>query len=207
MPNGVVGQDANDYRVVVFGSAGVGKSSIVQQFVEGTYREGYVPTIEDTYRKVISSNKSVCTLQVTDTTGSHQFPAMQKLSIQKGHAFVLIYAVNNKQSLSDLKPIYDEIVDLKGGKAMVPVVLVGNKVDCPDREVLEAEGHRIAGQWDCGYLEASAKTKYNVQDVFEQLLLLEKRREMSLATSSAKGKGKSKAARRADGIKNKCSLM
>ncbi|PIO66716.1 Miro-like protein [Teladorsagia circumcincta] len=83
-----------DYRVAVFGAGGVGKSSIVQRFVKGTFSENYVPTIEDTYRQVISCNqKNVCTLEITDTTGSHQFPAMQRLSISKGHAFILIYSV------------------------------------------------------------------------------------------------------------------
>ena len=36
-------------------------------------------------RKVISSNNAVCTMQITDTAGSHQFPAMQRLSISKGN--------------------------------------------------------------------------------------------------------------------------
>ena len=70
-------------------SPGVGKTSMVQRFISGTFRESYVPTIEDTYRKTISSKTpnsppAVCTLQITDTTGSHQFPAMQRLSISKG---------------------------------------------------------------------------------------------------------------------------
>ena len=52
---------------------------------------------------LISCNKNICTLQITDTTGSHQFPAMQRLSISKGHAFVLVYSITSKQSLQELR--------------------------------------------------------------------------------------------------------
>ena len=47
---------ANDYRVVVFGSGGVGKTSLVLRFINGTFNTNYIPTIEDTYRKVLSNN-------------------------------------------------------------------------------------------------------------------------------------------------------
>lgn len=130
-------EQSNDYRVVVFGAGGVGKSSLVLRFVKGTFRDTYIPTVEDTYRQVrrenlfvsfnsgdrdllgfeqhlfslqvISCDKSVCTLQITDTTGSHQFPAMQRLSISKGHAFILVFSITSRQSLEELKPIYQQV--------------------------------------------------------------------------------------------------
>merc|ERR1711915_426796 len=92
-----------------FGAGGVGKSSLVLRFVKGTFRESYIPTIEDTYRQVISCNKNICTLQITDTTGSHQFPAMQRLSISKGPAFILVYSITSRQSIEELKPILEVI--------------------------------------------------------------------------------------------------
>ena len=46
---------ANDYRVVVFGSGGVGKTSLVLRFINGTFNTNYIPTVEDTYRKVWSN--------------------------------------------------------------------------------------------------------------------------------------------------------
>lgn len=49
-------QSNNDYRVVVFGAGGVGKSSLVLRFIKGTFRESYIPTIEDTYRQVSYHN-------------------------------------------------------------------------------------------------------------------------------------------------------
>jgi hypothetical protein len=75
---------STDYRIVVLGSAGVGmyiinyyiylqnninlgKTNCVLRFVNGQFRENYVPTVEDTYRQVVSCNKQITTLQITDT--------------------------------------------------------------------------------------------------------------------------------------------
>ena len=58
---------------------------------------------------MISSNNAVCTMQITDTAGSHQFPAMQRLSISKGHAFIMVFSISSRQSLEELKPILELI--------------------------------------------------------------------------------------------------
>ncbi|CAL8073157.1 unnamed protein product [Calicophoron daubneyi] len=175
-------EQPTDYRVAVFGSGGVGKTSLVLRFVKGTFRETYVPTIEDTYRQVISCNRQVCTLQITDTTGSHQFPAMQRLSISKGHAFILIYSITNKTSFEELQPLYNELATIKNEELpKVPVMLVGNKSDEEEsREVSTNLGKALAQKWKCGFMETSAKTNQNVKELFQELLRMETRRNMTL---------------------------
>ncbi|XP_033737398.1 GTP-binding protein Di-Ras2-like isoform X1 [Pecten maximus] len=199
----VMPEQSNDYRVVVFGAGGVGKSSLVLRFVRGTFRESYIPTIEDTYRQVISCNKQVCTLQITDTTGSHQFPAMQRLSISKGHAFILVYSITSRQSLEELKPIFDEIAEIKSEMESIPTMLVGNKCDETNREVPQREGAELAKRWNCAFLETSAKTNHNVKELFQELLQLEKRRTMSLQLETKK----TKSQKRKEKLKGKCTVM
>ncbi|NXK62062.1 DIRA2 protein, partial [Sylvietta virens] len=197
-------EQSNDYRVVVFGAGGVGKSSLVLRFVKGTFRESYIPTIEDTYRQVISCDKSICTLQITDTTGSHQFPAMQRLSISKGHAFILVYSITSRQSLEELKPIYEQICQIKGDIENIPIMLVGNKNDeNQNREVESSEGESMAKKWKCAFMETSAKTNHNVKELFQELLNLEKRRTVSLQIDGKK----SKQQKRKEKLKGKCVVM
>ncbi|XP_041255557.1 GTP-binding protein Di-Ras2 [Onychostruthus taczanowskii] len=197
-------EQSNDYRVVVFGAGGVGKSSLVLRFVKGTFRESYIPTIEDTYRQVISCDKSICTLQITDTTGSHQFPAMQRLSISKGHAFILVYSITSRQSLEELKPIYEQICQIKGDIESIPIMLVGNKNDeNQNREVESSEGEAMARKWKCAFMETSAKTNHNVKELFQELLNLEKRRTVSLQIDGKK----SKQQKRKEKLKGKCVVM
>ncbi|XP_069481748.1 GTP-binding protein Di-Ras2 [Ambystoma mexicanum] len=197
-------EQSNDYRVVVFGAGGVGKSSLVLRFVKGTFRESYIPTIEDTYRQVISCDKSICTLQITDTTGSHQFPAMQRLSISKGHAFILVYSITSRQSLEELKPIYEQICQIKGDVESIPIMLVGNKSDeNQNRELESTEGEAMAKKWKCAFMETSAKMNHNVKELFQELLNLEKRRTVSLQIDGKK----SKQQKRKEKLKGKCVVM
>ncbi|XP_067135921.1 GTP-binding protein Di-Ras2 isoform X1 [Centruroides vittatus] len=197
-------EQSNDYRVVVFGAGGVGKSSLVLRFVRGTFRECYIPTIEDTYRQVISCNKNICTLQITDTTGSHQFPAMQRLNISKGHAFILVYSITSKQSLEEIKPIFQVIKEVKGDIEGIPIMLVGNKCDeTESREVENQYGMDQAKKWGCGFMETSAKTNYNVKELFQELLNMEKKRTVSLQLDTKK----TKSELRKEKLKGKCLLM
>ena len=82
-------------------------------------------------------------------------------------------------------------------------MLVGNKCDETAREVTQQEGAQLAKNWNCAFLETSAKTNYNVKELFQELLQLEKRRTMSLQLDPKK----SKAQKRKEKLKGKCVLM
>ncbi|XP_065260893.1 ras-related protein Rap-2a isoform X3 [Emys orbicularis] len=62
-----------EYKVVVLGSGGVGKSALTVQFVTGTFIEKYDPTIEDFYRKEIEVDASPSVLEILDTAGTEQY--------------------------------------------------------------------------------------------------------------------------------------
>uniref|UniRef100_A0A6G1S7U8 GTP-binding protein Di-Ras2 n=1 Tax=Aceria tosichella TaxID=561515 RepID=A0A6G1S7U8_9ACAR len=200
-------EQSNDYRIIVFGAGSVGKSSLVLRFVKGKFSDSYVPTIEDTYQQVISCNRNVCTLQITDCSGSHQFPAMQQLNIIKGHAFMLVYSITSRQSLDVLVPIYQQIQELKGADGTrVPIMIVGNKCDEENnREVKKELASKVVSESmkDSGHMETSAKLNLNVQQAFQELLSLDKSRVMSLKLDLKK----SRSQIRREKLKNKCVIM
>ncbi|XP_077000001.1 GTP-binding protein Di-Ras3-like [Tamandua tetradactyla] len=165
---------SKDYRVVVMGSAGVGKSALVQKWVRGTFRDVYLPTIEDTYRQVMSCDNSVGALHITDTTGSPRYPGLKRLAIAKGHAFIQVYSVTKKQTLGELKPFYELIFEIKGNNLpKCPILLVGNKRE--DCELALRDGAAYALEWNCGFLETLAKTDVNVRELFLMMLTHEKK--------------------------------
>ncbi|CAG0892933.1 unnamed protein product, partial [Cyprideis torosa] len=68
-----------EFKVVVLGSGGVGKSALTMQFVSGCFMERYDPTIEDFYRKEIEVDASPCVIEILDTAGTEQFASMRAL--------------------------------------------------------------------------------------------------------------------------------
>lgn len=73
-----------EYRVVVVGAGGVGKSALTVRFIQGTFVVKYDPTIEgiffvvlaysepgttDSYRKQVEVDKKACMLDIMDTAG------------------------------------------------------------------------------------------------------------------------------------------
>jgi len=131
---------------------------------------------------------------------------MQRLNITKGHAFMLVYSITSKQSLEELIPIYRQIVEVKAGEENLPIMLVGNKCDEDNQRDVNTEyANEMVSKIlkGCGFIETSAKTGQNVQEAFQELLSLDKSRNMSLKMDLKK----SRSQLRKDKLKGHCSLM
>ncbi|KAG5673483.1 hypothetical protein PVAND_003527 [Polypedilum vanderplanki] len=173
-----------EFKVVVLGSGGVGKSALTVQFVSGCFIEKYDPTVEDFYRKEIEVDNSPCVLEILDTAGTEQFASMRDLYIKNGHGFIVMYSLTNHQTFQDITTMRNVISRVKGGQP-TPILLVANKLDLEyQREVSTEEGHALAEMWGCPFIEASAKSRINVNEVFaiivrEMNMMSEKRQKKS----------------------------
>jgi len=160
-----------EFKVVVLGSGGVGKSALTIRFANGEFIERYDPTVEDFYRKEIEVNGSPCIIEILDTAGTEQFASMRDLYIRNGQGFIVIYSCTSTQSFYDIKMMRDHILRVKGHRAYVPLILVGNKCDlAQQREVRRSDGAQLAEMWKCPFYEASAKIATNVDSVFASIV-------------------------------------
>nr|KAJ3419616.1 Ras- protein Rap-1b [Polyrhizophydium stewartii] len=160
-----------EYKLVVLGSGGVGKSALTVQFVQSIFVEKYDPTIEDSYRKQVEIDGQQCMLEILDTAGTEQFTAMRDLYMKNGQGFILAYSITSQATFNDLVELREQILRVKDSDK-VPMVLVGNKCDLEDdRVVSKNEGQQLASQWGgCTFLETSARKKINVDEVFFDLV-------------------------------------
>lgn len=97
-------------RVVVLGSAKVGKSAIIWQFLYDKFLTRYRKTVEDLYLAEYKlPGGASLTLEILDTAGSFRFPAMRALSISTAGAFLLVYAVDNEESWEEVKQLREQV--------------------------------------------------------------------------------------------------
>jgi small GTP-binding protein len=115
--------------------------------------------------------------------------------MKNGQGFVLVYSIIAASTFNDIPDLRDQILRVKDAQS-VPMVLVGNKSDLQDQRVVTTDqGEKLAKQFNCTFLEASAKTKQNVEAIFYDLV-----RQINKANPvSTKEKAKSGASNRRRG--------
>eukprot|EP00732_Lithocolla_globosa_P005649 Lithocolla_globosa_v1_NODE_5978_length_1154_cov_2016.246588.p2 type:complete len:196 gc:universal NODE_5978_length_1154_cov_2016.246588:15-602(+) len=166
-----VNKPPKEYKLVVVGGGGVGKSALTIQFIQSHFVDEYDPTIEDSYRKQCVVDDEVALLDVLDTAGQEEYSAMREQYMRTGEGFLLVYSITSKSSFDEIYTFKQQILRVKDQDEF-PMVLVGNKCDLvKDRQVETNEALDFKNKNQIfEFLEASAKNKNNVDEAFFALV-------------------------------------
>ena len=122
--------DSARVRVVIMGAEGVGKTTIMKRFLLNSFQHQHLPTLEDLYRRDFALGPDLrLRADFLDTSGSGEFPAMRRLAILSGQAFLLVSSLGCPASQATARAHLAEIQEVLGSLEGVPIVLAGNKAD------------------------------------------------------------------------------
>lgn len=158
------------YKLVVVGGGGVGKSALTIQFIQMHFVQDYDPTIEDSYKKQCVIDDKVAHLDILDTAGQEEFSAMREQYMRTGEGFILVFSVTDRGSFEEIPRFHTQILRVKD-KDEFPMILCGNKCDLEaERLVTTTEAQEFARKLKIPYLESSAKQRINVDASFHDLV-------------------------------------
>ncbi|UCC20490.1 MAG: GTP-binding protein [Promethearchaeota archaeon] len=157
------------YKLSLIGDGGVGKTSMAHRYVHGVFKADYKATIGTYISKKECKFKELGTsvrFMIWDLAGQTQFERLWPDYLTDSRAGILVFDITNRETFENVKKWYDIIT--KVALPNIVLILVGNKVDLiSSRVVSTEEGMELARQLGLYYMETSAKTSENVEDVFE----------------------------------------
>lgn len=162
-------------KIVILGESGVGKTSLMERFVEHTFSQQYKATIGADFfpKDVIIDDKQV-NLQIWDTAGQERYQSLGSAFYRGADACVLVYDMTDARSFEALDSWRDEFLISAAPRDpdSFPFVVMGNKVDVIDRA--RAVPTKKAQEWCAGksavpipLFETSAMDDINVEAAFD----------------------------------------
>jgi GTPase KRas protein len=181
----------DSWKITLLGSTKVGKTALTLQFILNYFPgpEAYAPNIDQAYRKQMVIDDMLCFVEVIDDDVGDEvagqvdeeeegYAPLREQLIRDGDGCILIYSVASRLSFERIEISYQLMNRVNrascGGQHPPVFLLVGNKsdIDCDigttdlEREISYEEGAQLAERFGCDFMETSAKTGQNVEDMF-----------------------------------------
>ncbi len=158
------------YKTVIVGSSGVGKTSLLNRFVEDRFESNYKPTLGVDIKRYTFEYNSHTNFSFTawDVSGQNSFKSLRKVYYPNTQSFLILFDLSDRDSFRKVDYWLDEIHQY-GNKNGV-FLLVGNKKDLQtERNISPEEGKQKADELGFEYFETSAKTGDNVTNLFRHV--------------------------------------
>ncbi|CAD5217904.1 unnamed protein product [Bursaphelenchus xylophilus] len=161
-------------KIIILGDTGVGKTSLMNQYVNNRFSSQYKATIgADFLTKDIHIDGRTVTVQIWDTAGQERFQSLGVAFYRGADCCVLTYDITNSNSFKSLETWRDEFLVQASPRdpENFPFVLLGNKLDQEPRRAVTT---RRADNWcqnkgGIPYFEVSAKEGSNIEDAFQAI--------------------------------------
>lgn len=161
-------------KVIILGDSGVGKTSLMNQYVQKRFTKEYKATIgADFLTKEIQVDDKIVTMQIWDTAGQERFQSLGVAFYRGADCCALVYDVNSSKTFENLDTWRDEFLVQAAPRdpENFPFVVLGNKMDV-DGGANRVVSEKKAKQWcaskgNIPHFETSAKEDINVEAAFQ----------------------------------------
>ncbi len=163
------------YKVVIFGDAGTGKTTLTQRFLTNLFKSDSKMTIGVDFEvKSLEINEKKVKLQIWDFGGEERFRFLLPTYVRGANGALFMYDVTNYSSLAHIDDWLLIVKKEIRSEDQFPVIVVGGKADLiDDREISGEEGINISKSRGVdGFIECSSKTGENVEETFKALTSL-----------------------------------
>uniref|UniRef100_A0AAQ4QZY3 RAB41, member RAS onco family n=1 Tax=Gasterosteus aculeatus aculeatus TaxID=481459 RepID=A0AAQ4QZY3_GASAC len=166
------GNPLRKFKLVFLGEQSVGKTSLITRFMYDSFDNTYQATIGiDFLSKTMyleDRTVSPVRLQLWDTAGQERFRSLIPSYIRDSTIAVVVYDITNLNSFQQTSKWIDDVRTERGSDVII--MLVGNKTDLADkRQITTEEGEQRAKELNVMFIETSAKTGYNVKQLFRRV--------------------------------------
>ncbi|MEJ2294661.1 MAG: GTP-binding protein [Candidatus Lokiarchaeota archaeon] len=163
------------FKIVIFGDAGCGKTTLTQRFLTNLFVSDSKMTIGVDFEvKSLDVNNQRVKLQIWDFGGEERFRFLLPTYVRGARGGLFMYDITNYSSIAHIDDWLAVIKKEIRKEDVFPIIVVGGKADLADsREVTASEGIKIAKLRGVdGFIECSSKTGENVDESFQALTRL-----------------------------------
>lgn len=154
---------AAEWKLVLVGDGGVGKTTLVKRHLTGEFEKKYIPTLGvDVHPLKFFTNCGVVCFNVWDTAGQEKFGGLRDGYYIQGECAIIMFDVTSRITYKNVPEWYKDITRVCES---IPIVLVGNKVDVKDRQV-KARQIQFHRKRNLQYYDLSARSNFNFEKPF-----------------------------------------